>query len=214
MIAPKYAKSLFIGTMGTCMPSRGSRALSTDAKNTSSILPASLFGIQDTIKQHKEAKRPILEAEIARRECEIVLLKSHRMLLRLQLWSAFQTAIIAGLIIFSFGIALIGIVQVAKFVDRVGAWNATLTNNVLTRGVQREVQNLIPTSTVLQVADYIPFWDLRDATLLSALVALIILTLRVVQGVSNWRDSHRLKLGARVLEEEVNILRNWLALKE
>lgn len=200
--------------MDACMPAKGSIVLSSETKNTSSSLPPSLFVLHDTIERHAEAKRPILEAEIARRECEIVLLKSHRMLLRLQLWSALQTAIIAGLIIFSFGVALIGIVQVAKFFDRVGTWNATLTNNVLTRGVQREVQNLIPTSTVLQVADYIPFWDLRDATLLSALVALIILTLRVIQSVSNWRDSHRLKLGARVLEEEVKILRSWLALKE
>lgn len=199
--------------MGACMPSKGSIAPSSEARTTSFILPPSLFVLQDTVERHAEAKQPILEAEIARRECEIVLLKSHRMLLRLQLWSALQTAIIAGLIIFSFGVALIGIVQVAKFFDRVGTWNATLTNNVLTRGVQREVQNLIPTSTVLQVADYIPFWDLRDATLLSALVALVILTLRVIQSVSNWRDSHRLKTGARVLEEEVKILRSWLALK-
>jgi hypothetical protein len=174
------------------------------------VISPSLLSLQDTLERHANARLPLLESEIARRECEIVLLRSHRLLLRLQLWSALQTALIAGLVIFSFGVALSGLVEFAKVVQRVGAWNATLTGNVLTRGFQREVQNLIPTSTMLDVANSIPFWDLKDATALSLIAAFVILGLRIVQGVAHWRASGRLKQGARLLEQEVNVLKSWL----
>jgi hypothetical protein len=173
----------------------------------------SLLVLEDTLERHPDARIPLLESEIARRECEIVLLRSHRLLLRLQLWSAVQTALIAGLVIFSFGAALSGLVQVSKVVQRVGSWNATLTGNVLTRGLQREVQDLIPTSTVLEIGNFIPFWDLGDATRLSVVVAIVILALRVVQGVTHWRASGRLKQGARAIEAELGVLRQWLKRK-
>lgn len=172
--------------------------------------PVSLLALEDTLKDHPEARTPLLESEIARRECEVVLFQSHRMLLRLQLWSALQTALIAGVIIFSFGVALSGLVQVAKVVQRVETWNTTLTGNVLTRGLQREVQDLIPTSTVLAVAQQVPFWDVRDATVLSVIVAIVILTLRIIQVISNWKASRRLKRGAQELEKELEVLRAWL----
>jgi hypothetical protein len=181
----------------------------------SSVLPKtttlpSLLPLQDTLERHPEARELLLASEIARRECEVVLLRSHRLLLRMQLWSALQTAVIAGFVIFSFGAALSGLVEVGKFVQRIGTWNASLTGNVLTRGLQAEVQNLIPTSTVLQVANYVPFWDLHDATRLSVIVALVILVLRVMQGVSHWRANQRLKQGASSLEQELAVLKKWM----
>lgn len=179
-------------------------------KSEQSVTQPSLLPLQETLERHPEARQPLLASEIARRECEIVLLRSHRLLLRLQLWSALQTALIAGLIIFSFGVALSGLVEFAKVVQRVGAWNATLTGNVLTRGLQGQIQSLIPTSTVLNVAQAIPFWDIRDATALSLIVAFIILALRIAQGVAHWRASGRLKQGMKLLEQEVKTLKSWL----
>lgn len=174
------------------------------------VTPPSLLLLQDTLERHPDARKPLLESEIARRECEIVLLRSHRLLLRLQLWGAIQTALIAGLVIFSFGAALSGLVQVSKAVQRVGAWNTTLTGNVLTRGMQREIQGLIPTSTLLEVGNFIPSWDLGDATRLSVVVAMVILALRVVQGVTHWRASRRLKQGAQIMEIELSLLKEWV----
>ncbi len=183
------------------------------SKAPSSVLslsvPPSLLPLQDTLERYPQARKPLLEAEIARRECQVVLLKSHRLLLRLQLWSALQTAVIAGFIIFSFGVALSGLVQVGKFVQQFGTWNASLPTNVLTRGFQQQVGSILPTSTVLQVADYIPFWDLKDATRLSVLVAVIVLALRIAQGVSQWRANQRLKKGGQMIQQEIDVLRKW-----
>ncbi len=176
-----------------------------------SIAPLpSLLSLQDTLKRHPEAQKPILEAEIARRETELVLLRSHRMLLSLQLWSALQTSFIIGFIFFSLGVALSGLVQVGKFVQRFDALNASLPTTVLTRGFQQQVDSMIPTSTVLEVANYIPFWDLKDATKVSMLVAVVVLTIRIVQGISHWRASRRLKVSLQTLEQEIQLIRQWL----
>ncbi len=192
------------------MPAKATSSTSVLSGPSAPSIPPALLLLKDTLEKYPEARKLLLESEIAHRECQVVLLRSHRMLLRLQLWSAFQTALIAGFIIFSVGVALTGLVEVGKFVNRVSDWNASLPTNVLTRGFQNGVASTLPTSTMLQVADYIPFWDLHDATVISLMVALAVLTIRVVQGISNWRASRRLKKGANVLDQEIEVLRTWL----
>lgn len=172
--------------------------------------PASLLSLQDTLERHPDARKPILDAEIARRETEIILLRSHRSLLHMQLWNALQTSIIVGLVVFSFGAALSGLVQVSKATQRFTAWSNTLSGNILTRSLQGEFQSLIPTSTALEVAGRVPFWNLRSALWLALTVAITILVIRFIQSALHWRASRLLKHEARRLSEEVITLKSWL----
>lgn len=173
-------------------------------------IPPSLLSLRDTLERHADARMPLLHSELARRESETILLKSHRLLLRMQLWSALQTSVIAGLVIFSFGAAFSGLVQVSKTVQRVDTWSASLGGNPLTRGFQQEIDGLVPTSKLLEFADRVPFWDIGDATRLSVLVAIGILTLHIVQSAAHWRTRRRLKEQLGVLKNEMTVLRSWM----
>ncbi len=170
---------------------------------------ASLLPLQDTLERHPDARKPILAAEIAKREVEIILLRSHRSLLHMQLWNALQTAIIVGLVVFSFGAALSGLVQVSKTTQRITDWSNTLSGNILTRSLQGEFQSLIPTSTALEVAGRVPFWNLRSALWLALTVAVTVLVIRVIQGALHWKASRRLRREERRLAEEIEALQTW-----
>lgn len=173
--------------------------------------PASLLSLQDTLERHPEAKQALLATEIARRECEIVLLRSHRRLLHVQLWSAFQTALIVGVAALSLGVALSGLVEANRIVLRIDQLNTSLPDTFLTRGIQRQIQATLPTSTLFSlVGDRASFWDMGDAVTWAVILAVIALVIQLIQAVQQWRASRRLKRGVHTTEEELVTLRSWM----
>lgn len=173
------------------------------------VLP-SLLAVQDTLERHPDARAAFLQSEIVHREREIVLLRSHRSLLHVQIWNSIQTALIAGVLVFTLGVAFLGFVEFAKTLDRVELWNSSVSSSFVGRGLNLDFKSLIPNSPWFDKAALLPSWSVKQTTIVSLLVVLTFLIFQILQSTLNWRDSRRLRLGIEQCEDELKQLRSWV----
>ncbi len=192
------------------MPNFGALMLHFSQSFMANAVLPSLLALQDTLERHPDARVDILRAEIAHREREIVLMRSHRSLLHVQIWSSIQTALIAGILVFSLGVAFLGFVEFAKTLDRVELWNSSVSSSFVGRGLNLDFKSLIPNSPWFDKAALLPSWSVKQTTVVSLLVVLTFLIFQIIQGLTNLRDSRQLRLGVELCEEELKTLRSWL----
>lgn len=171
--------------------------------------PPTLLGLQDTLERHPDARQAILKAEIAHREREVIMLRSQRGLLQLQVWNVIQSALGAGFFVFTTGWFLSQMVGFAKSLQKIETLNAGLGTNVLTRSLQANITAMLPSSTTLRTIAVLPEWTTYQLLVAALVVFGVLLLLGIVRGVQLWKMSWQLKKGIQVAEGEIGALKSW-----
>jgi len=170
--------------------------------------PPGLLPVRDILERYPADRAMFLIHEIRRRERELTLYRSVRGVSHFQLWEAVRSTIVTGVLLF---LLIMGVGEVAKL----SQWVVGLQSSKIpipipfVKGVNLDIGQYMPSSTVITLAAQLPAWDWRDAGVIVAAIVAALLAFRLVTGYIVWKRSRVLRTAMIELEDEVDVLRSW-----